>query len=109
MSDVARPAARLAAMAASSRVLIRLPLWPSARLADAVERNVGCAFSQTEAPVVEYRQWPTAMCPRSVVSTDSSKTWATRPMSLYTTIRLPSLTAMPADSWPRCCSAYRPK
>ena len=21
----------------------------------------------------------------------------------------PSLTAMPADSWPRCCSAYRPE
>jgi hypothetical protein len=92
-------------IAASSSVLMRLPLWPSARLPDAVERKVGWAFSQTEAPLVEYRQWPTAMWPRNVDRTDSSKTWATRPMSLYTTIRAPSLTAMPADSCPRCCSA----
>ena len=28
-----------------------------------VERNVGCALAQTEAPVVEYRQCPTAMWP----------------------------------------------
>ena len=73
-----------------------------------VERNVGCALAHTEAPVVEYRQWPTAMWPRSAVSAGSSKTWATRPISLCTMIRLPSLTAMPADSCPRCCSAYSP-
>src|ERR1022692_2601730 len=110
VSEVAVPAPRgLPAMAASSSVLIRLPLWPSARLTDGVARKVGCAFSQTDDPVVEYRQCPTAMCPRSVLSTDSLKTWATRPMSLKTTILLPSLTAIPADSWPRCCSAYRPK
>jgi hypothetical protein len=54
---VSRPPSRLA----SWRVLIRLPLWPRARLADGVARNVGCAFSQTEEPVVEYRQCPTAM------------------------------------------------
>ena len=30
-------------------------------------------------------------------------------MSLKTMIRLPLLTAIPADSWPRCCSAYKPK
>ena len=35
------------------------------------------------------------MSPRSAVSDGSSKTWATRPISLWTTIRLPSLTAMP--------------
>ena len=46
---------------ASSRVLMRLPLWPSARLPDEVDRKVGCAFSHTEEPLVEYRQWPTAM------------------------------------------------
>ncbi len=95
--------------AASSRVLIRFPLWPSARLVVLVERNVGCALAHTEAPVVEYRQCPTAMWPRSAVRAGSSKTWATRPISLCTTMRLPSLTAMPADSCPRCCSAYRPK
>jgi len=41
------------AMAASSSVLIRFPLCPSARLTDGVARKVGCAFSQTEDPVVE--------------------------------------------------------
>jgi hypothetical protein len=40
-------------MAASSRVLIRLPLWPRARLAAGVDRKVGWAFSQVEAPLVE--------------------------------------------------------
>ena len=99
VSDVAppaRPAAWAPSRAASSRVLIRFPLWPRARLADCVARNVGWAFSQTDDPLVEYRQWPTAIWPRMVFSTDSSKTWATSPMSLYTTIRLPSLTAIPA-------------
>ena len=38
---------------ASSWVLVRLPLWPSARWPVAVERNVGWAFSQTLDPVVE--------------------------------------------------------
>jgi hypothetical protein len=42
-------------------VLIKLPLWPSARLADGVARNVGCALSHTDEPVVEYLQCPTAM------------------------------------------------
>ena len=41
------------AIAASSRVLIRLPLWPRARLATGVDRKVGWAFSQVEAPLVE--------------------------------------------------------
>jgi hypothetical protein len=36
--------------AVSSRVLIRFPLWPSARLVVGVERNVGCALAHTEAP-----------------------------------------------------------
>ena len=38
---------------ASSWVLIRLPLWPSARSPVAVARKVGWAFSQTLEPVVE--------------------------------------------------------
>ena len=95
-------------MAASSRVLVRLPLCPSASETCGVDRNVGCAFAHTDEPVVEYRQCATAMSPRSAVSDGSSKTWATRPISLCTTIRLPSLTAIPADSWPRCCSACNP-
>src|ERR1700733_12294643 len=37
--------------AASSRVLIRFPLCPSARLTVGVERNVGWALAHTEAPV----------------------------------------------------------
>ena len=64
VSEVARPASAAdwpPSRPASSRVLIRLPLCPSARLADGVARNVGCAFSQTDDPLVEYRQCPTAM------------------------------------------------
>ena len=37
----------------SSRVLVRLPLWPRAMPPEAVERKVGWAFFQTLAPVVE--------------------------------------------------------
>jgi hypothetical protein len=69
-------------MAASSEVLVRLPLWPSAMEPVAVARNVGWAFSQTLAPVVEYRQWPIDRCPSSADRCDSSNTCATRPMSL---------------------------
>ena len=73
---------------------------------DAVERKVGWAFFQTLAPVVEYRQWPMARWARPRESRLASlKTCETRPMSLKTTICDPLLTAMPADSWPRCCSA----
>ena len=64
----ARPVALPATARPARAVLIRLPLWPRARLAVGVARKVGCAFSHTEAPLVEYRQWPTAMCPRSVFS-----------------------------------------
>ena len=42
------PAARAPASAASSRVLVRLPLWPRARLVVGVARKVGWAFSQIE-------------------------------------------------------------
>ncbi len=53
---VARPPGRSACSATSSAsraVLTRLPLWPRAIEPWAVARNVGWAFSQTEAPVVE--------------------------------------------------------
>ena len=43
-----------AASALSSLVLVRLPLWPSARLPPVSSvRNDGCAFSQVPEPVVE--------------------------------------------------------
>ena len=43
-----------AASPASSAVLTRLPLWPSAMpVPVAVVRKVGCAFSQVDDPVVE--------------------------------------------------------
>ena len=71
--------------------------------------KVGCAFCHTDAPAVEYRVWPIARCPVSELSAPSLKTWLTRPMSLKTMMRWPSLTAMPADSCPRCCSANSPK
>ena len=44
---------RSATSCASSWVLIRLPLWPSASEPSAVGRNVGCALCQVLAPVVE--------------------------------------------------------
>ena len=44
---------RSATISASCAVLTRLPLWPSAMEPCAVARNVGWAFSHTEAPVVE--------------------------------------------------------
>jgi len=49
-------------LASSSTVFTRLPLWPNA-IPDptSVIANVGWAFSQVVEPVVEYRQWPTAM------------------------------------------------
>jgi hypothetical protein len=72
-----------AAWTASSAVLTRLPLWHSARPVPAsVVRKVGWAFSQVEAPVVEYRVWPTARWPRRLPRVGSSKTWLTRPRSL---------------------------
>jgi amidophosphoribosyltransferase len=42
-----------ATISASFAVLTRLPLWPSAMEPWAVALNVGCAFSHTDAPVVE--------------------------------------------------------
>jgi len=55
-----RPRSR--ARCASSAVLTRLPLWPSAMpVPAAVVRKIGCAFSHVVDPVVEYRQCPTAM------------------------------------------------
>ena len=44
---------RSSTICCSSWVLIRLPLWPSAIEPSAVGRNVGCAFCQVLAPVVE--------------------------------------------------------
>lgn len=44
-------ALRSCSQASSSPVLVRLPLWASARPPCAVDRKVGCALCQTEAPV----------------------------------------------------------
>ena len=46
-------ASRFSTSVSRSRVLVRFPLWPRAIEPLAVERNVGWAFSQTLAPVVE--------------------------------------------------------
>ena len=51
-SSVARPG-RSATICWSSRVLVRLPLWPSAMDPSAVGRKVGWALCQVLAPVVE--------------------------------------------------------
>ena len=45
---------------ASSVVLVRLPLCPSAKPARPTGRYTGCAPSQSDAPWVEYRVWPIA-------------------------------------------------
>ncbi len=52
---------------------------------------------------------PIATSPGSAWSCCSLKTCATSPMSRTTVSRPPSETAIPADSWPRCWSANRPK
>ncbi len=50
--SLTRPAARV--RLASSAVLTRLPLWPSAMPVPAVVvRKMGCAFSHVVEPVVE--------------------------------------------------------
>lgn len=69
-------------VAARSPVLVRLPLCASAIEPVAVDRNVGWALAQTLDPVVEYRQWPTEICPRKDARVASSKAWLTKPMSL---------------------------
>ncbi len=86
----------------SSVVLVRLPLWPRANPARPTARYTGWAWIQSLEPAVEYRVWPMAMCPRRPDSFRSSNTVVTRPMSFMTVMTSPSLTAMPADSWPRC-------
>ena len=102
-----RPASRT--LRARSEVLTRLPLWPSAMEVPAeVVRKVGWAFSQLVDPVVEYRVCPMATWPFMAESVCSSNTWLTRPRSLNTSTWAPSPTAIPAASWPRCCSAYKP-
>ena len=53
VGQLARLGAPLLDQPGSSPVLVRLPLWASAIAPAAVERNVGWAFSQTLAPVVE--------------------------------------------------------
>ena len=52
---------------------------------------------------------PIATSPGSACSCCSLKTCATSPMSRSTVSRPPSETAIPADSWPRCCSAKSAK
>ena len=110
LDEPVRPACGLSPAAMvrsrSSAVLTRLPLCAKERpLPVSVVRKIGWAFSQMVAPVVEYRQCPTAMCPCSDCRICSSNTWLTRPRSLKTTICEPSETEMPAASWPRCCRA----
>src|SRR3954452_5348601 len=49
------------------------------------------------------------MSPSSARSFSSSKTWETSPVSRRVVMWPPSQVAIPADSWPRCWRAYRPK
>ena len=80
-SDVERnETPRPRSSACSSTALIRLPLCASA-ISRRSARQTGCEFSHEEAPVVEYRTWPTAMSPCRARSRCSSNTWLTSPWS----------------------------
>ena len=93
-----------------ARVSTRVPLCASATSSSSIAEMCGWEEAHGFALLlVEYRQWPTARLPLSAESTPSSKTCVTRPRSLVTVTVSPSPTAMPADSWPRCCRACRPK
>lgn len=89
-------------------VLVRFPLR---RERDAAPRSPGRLAAHCSTHwnrVVEYRVCPIARWPVRLLRVGSSNTWDTRPMSLKTMIRSPLLTASPADSCPRCCSANKP-
>ena len=101
LSEVTVPGS-IPASVASCAVLTRLPLWPRANSKWSAPRYTGWALRQVLDPVVEYRVWPMARSPVRAARVRSSKTFDTRPMSLTTVRASPSLTAMPADSWPRC-------
>ena len=92
-----------------SAALVMLPLWATA-ISPLLQATLkGCAFSIFESPVVEYRVWPIAMWPGRAANRSGVKMSATWPIALWQMSWRPSLEAMPADSWPRCCRAYKPK
>jgi len=67
-------------------------------------------FDSTELPAVEYRVCPIATLPGSSRRTDGGNTSCTRPMPRWQRTSPPiSIATIPADSCPRCWSAYRPK
>ena len=72
--SVVAAAPPFATRAASSWVLTRLPLCPSASECAPSVLNTGWALSHVVEPVVEYRVWPIAMSPCSVVSVASLNT-----------------------------------
>ena len=89
----------------SSWAFTRLPLWAMAMEPDSKSTTSGWAFFSSELPVVEYRTCPIATCPGSRERISSEKMSATSPISLWKMILSPSELAIPALSWPRCCSA----
>ena len=93
----------------SASALTRLPLWATATAPPAYCTATGWAFFTCDAPVVEYRTWPMAAPPLSRSRTGAVKMSATSPMSRWTWSVSPSVATIPADSWPRCCSAWRPR
>ena len=62
---LARPAARAPARAASSRVLVRLPLWPRARLVVGVARNVGLGIGPDRGSAGGIPAVPDGRCTRA--------------------------------------------
>src|SRR5262249_45895870 len=86
-----------------------LPLWAMATGPCAGLALIGCALRTLELPPVEYRTCPMARWPGSRRRRSRLKTSATHPIAFSTWKARPSVAAMPADSWPRCCSAYSPR
>ncbi len=103
------PKPRLSSSSRSAVALTRLPLWATDSGPCMVSTRNGWMLRSAFDPVVEYRVWPIEWYPVSGLSASGEKTVETRPGPLWTRARLPSLTAMPAASWPRCWSANNPK
>ena len=93
----------------SSGALTRLPLWQSAICPCEHSIRIGCALTIRLSPKVEYRTCPMAARPDSPWRTSSSNTSLTCPMARDSCTRPSRTEAMPALSWPRCCSAYNPR
>ena len=89
----------------SSVALTRFPLCPSASCRAVPVRTTGCASPRRSSRWL--RVWPIATSPGSACRT--SEDLGHEPHLAQRRDPAAAETAMPADSWPRCCRAKRPK